>query len=177
MQFCSLLSVLQVCKTTLHQSSPLPSTSMNDTLPPDTQPAFPRENFDPIISESLIFGRDFWTSGLHKGLPQTWELYSVHTDWLHTAHLSLSRSTGFTVRVQNRFTWMSWSDMSQKHHIHSTCVDHMCCVTVGPVLPGRVRSTTNELYNTCTEVPGHSSPSLPPLPALTPSCKLAREMC
>lgn len=137
----SLLSVLQVRKTTLHQSSTLPSTPMSNTLPPDTQPAFPRENFDPIKSESLIFGCDFWTSGLHKGLPQSWELCSVHTDWLHTAHtahLSLSRSSGFTVRVQDRwFTWMPWSDMSQKHHIHSTCVDHMCCLTVGPVLPGR----------------------------------------
>lgn len=57
-----------------------------------TEPAFPRENFDPTKPESLTFGWDFWTSGLHKGLPQNWKVQPL----LRRTHRSTAHSTGGT---------------------------------------------------------------------------------
>lgn len=98
-----------------------------------TEPAFPRENFDPIKPEFDIWLGllDIWhTQGSAGKLSH---VCSVQTDPLHTAHtahLSLSRSSGFTVQpvLGTLSMGMGWADTSQKHCTHGTHVDHMCSV-------------------------------------------------
>lgn len=114
----------------VHQRSPLPGTTMSNTSPPPCHRAsFPKGKF---WSNKAWVWHLVGTSGIHKGLLESSAMSAEYRHPLHTAHtvhLSLSRSSGFTVPVLDRlFMGMGWNDMSQKHCTHGTSGNHMCHV-------------------------------------------------
>lgn len=96
-----------------------------------TEPAFPKETFDPI-NPSLTFGWDFWTSGIHKGLLESSAMSAVYRQIHCTQPTPRTWACPGAVDLLSSLCWADYSwEWAELTYLKSTALMvHMLTICV-----------------------------------------------